>query len=421
MPDPDGARATAVGRAQRMRNAWYLAAQCVDRPGLMVTVRQVTADWSRDHDIATARLAGLQTFEHAVRSRPMPGPVLTEDDYRWASWLLRDPTAKHLSEFADIPPLQPDGRASGSVLRELSGFLDGLRSSLGLLRSWQYHARERLATRPLTAEEEDAARSLQAGEISVRRAWLGIDGSRYALAAARGSGDVTAVVVTSAASSVDVVWCGDEPSARAWLAGRVRRAPGAVPVSMTGPACRVTREEEVLAWLIHHSPHPGMKELAGHVRWTSPLRDELAVAVRLRRDWWVGEPLSSEWPVPVKRLVFAGRMTHVPGAAADSIGWPDARRSLAYFDRLAATLVTESQAMRAMQALAASDAEAAARAVAGAAAKLGQLPERPLLPAGRRRATAPRPAGTVPATERTAGLLPRPPAAGGTARVPRMP
>jgi hypothetical protein len=406
-------------------NAWYLAMQCAARPGLMVAVGRVFGDWKRAHDVETARLAGLQAFERAVRSRRTPGVVLTEDDYRWASWLLRDPTAQWLSEFADIPPLQLDGRVSGSVLRELSVFLDGLRASLGVLRSWQYHSRERQVTRPLTIDEEDAAWRIRTGEVRMRREWLGIDGSRYALAGTGRSGGRTAVVVASAASATEVVPFTDERSARAWLASRVRRTAGPVAASATGPACRVACEEELLAWLIGHKPGAGMKELAGQVRWTSYLRDELAVAVRLRRDWWVGEPLSADWPVSVKRQVFIGRMTHLPGAAADSIGWPDARRALAYFDRLASTPVSESQAMRAAQALAASDAEAAARRAAsrGAAtvAGISQLPTRPSLPGGWRRPTASRLPGTMPGAVRTAGLLQPPPGAGGAGPVPRRP
>jgi hypothetical protein len=393
----------------------------------MATVSQVIEDWSRHHDVETARLAGTQAFERAVRSRAMPSAELTEDDYRWASWLLRDPTARRLSEFADIPPLQLDGRASGSVLRGLSELLDGLRSSLGLLRSWQYHSRQRQATRPLTIGEDDAARRISRGEVRMRRDWPGIDGSRYALAGTGRSGERIAVVVTSAASATEVVPFGDEASARAWLASRIRRTTRPVPTSAVGPACRVAREEEVLAWLIRHRPDAEMKELAAQVRWTSYLRDELAVAVRVRRDWWAGEPLSPDWPVSVKRQVFAGRMTHLPAAAADSIGWPDARRALAYFDRLASTPVSESQAMRAAEALAASDDEAAARAAASgraavaAAAGISQFPARPSLPSTRRRAIAPQPPGAVPRAARRTGLLAPPPAAGGAGPVPRIP
>jgi hypothetical protein len=413
------------GRIAHPPNAWYLASHCADRPGLMATISLVIEGWSRDHFMETARLAGLQTFERAVTSRAMPTPVLTEDDYQWASWLLCDPTARRLSEFADIPPLQLDGHADGEVLRELSGFLVGLRSSLGLLRSRQYHSRQLQVTRPLTADEEDAACRISTGEVQIRRNWLGVDGSRYALAATGGSRERTAVVVTSTATATDVVDFGNEASARAWLASRVRQTTGPTSTSATGPSCRVAREEELLAWLISHRPNAGMKELAGQVRWTSYLRDELAVAVRLRRDWWVGEPLSAEWPVDVKRQVFAGRMTHLPGAVADSIGWPDARRALAYFDRLASTPVTESQAMRAAEALAVSDAEAAARTAAswGAARvpQAGRLRARPSLPGGWRRPTAAPLPGRAPGAARTPGLLPPPPGAGGTGPVPRMP
>jgi hypothetical protein len=180
----------------------------------------------------------------------------------------------------------------------------------------------------------------------------------------------------------------------------------------------------VLAWLIHHRAGSGMRELAGQVRWTSYLRDELAVAVRLRRDFWAGEPLAADWPVPVKRRIFAGRVTHLPEAAADSIGWPDARRALAYFDRLAAMPVSEPQAMRAAEALAAADAEAAARASApetAATAGIGRLLARPAVAGERRRVMAARPRSVSSGPGRTAGLLPPPQAAGGTSPAPRIP
>jgi hypothetical protein len=59
------------------------------------------------------------------------------------------------------------------------------------------------------------------------------------------------------------------------MQSRVRGTRGPLTTSKTGLACRVSREEEFLAWLIRAACNGQPWDLLGQVVWTSHLRAEL--------------------------------------------------------------------------------------------------------------------------------------------------
>jgi hypothetical protein len=156
---------------------------------------------------------------------------------------------------------------------------------------------------------------------------------------------------------VELVPFPGERPARAWMQNRVRGTEGPL---RTSPACRASREEELLAWLIR-AAHAGRPwDLLSQVVWTSHLRAELYQAAQTHGMRAVPADPGDSLTVRI-RSTFTHWLAFAPGWAADDLGWPDARHARAYFSRLAVTSVSEVQALRAADALVRSDTEAAAR------------------------------------------------------------
>ena len=223
-----------------------------------------------------------------------------------------------------------------------------------------------------------------------------LDGARYALAVQRRPGSPgwrPVVIVENSAECIELVPFPAERPARAWIQNRARGTAGPLRTSKTGPACRASLEDEVLAWLVE-TAHDGQPwDLLGQVAWTSHLRAELYAASELHGK---GRASTDPGGSPLRRIrsSFTHWLAFAPGWAADDIGWPDARHARAYLSRLAMTPVGEVQALRAAQALARADTEAAARAGAATpeatvAAAVTEEPARRFMPNERRRAVEP--------------------------------
>jgi hypothetical protein len=339
----------------------WLARQCARRPRLVASVESVIGDPYGTREVLCGWqdwYAGLQLFEHAARRGTR---AFTGADYRHAAALL-DPARSSAGGPPGAPGLSP-GRA-----RQLARLLRGLGSYAEDQHAYRLSWQQRYASRALTAAEVAAARQVRDGRVrAAGRSLPGIDGGRYALAIQGDPGKPGSrpvVVVTNSAGGAELVPFADEGAARGWLAGRLRGATGPVPVSGPGTACRASREEQLLGWLVHAAYGDVPWDQLAAVRWTTHLRAELFLALspdgRQRPALYPGES-----PARNIRRQLASRLAFAPGWAVAAIGWPGARRALAYADRLAAAgTVTGSHAMRVAAGLARADAEATARQAA---------------------------------------------------------
>jgi hypothetical protein len=199
------------------------------------------------------------------------------------------------------------------------------------------------------------------------------------------------VIVENSAECSELVPFPAERPARAWIQNRARGTAGPLRTSKSGPACRASLEDEVLAWLVHAADDGQPWDLLGQVAWTSHLRAELYAASETHGK---GRASTDPGGSPLRRIrsSFTHWLAFAPGWGADDIGWPDARHARAYLNRLAMTPVSEFQALRAAQALARADTEAAARAGAATpavAVAVTEAPARSFMPNGRRRAVEP--------------------------------
>jgi hypothetical protein len=364
----------AAGRVHgdEPQNARWLASQCAARPDLSTRVEEAIRDPHGRRDVRPLCSwedwhRGLQLLESSLRRGTT---TFTAAGYREASSLLK---------------------AQG---HPFAGPLGILGSYAGQVASYRESWGQRYASRARTADELEAARLITDGHVRDPggAAWAGLDGARHALVVQRQPGRAgwrPVVLIKNSAEADELVPVTADHAARAWIQSRTRGASGPLPTSMTGPACRPAREDEVLAWLIH-AAHDGLPwDLLGQVAWTSHLRAELyrAAEAHVRASTGPGDS-----PARLIRWSFAHWLAFAPGWAADLIGWPDARHARRYFDRLAVTPVTEGQALRAAQALASADTDAAARAGIAAPATAVQAakePARRLVPSGRQRATGP--------------------------------
>jgi len=359
-------------------NGPWLASQSALRPDLISQVEAVIRDPYGRRDVSPLCTwedwhRGLQLLERALRRG---SDTFTAADYRQASKLLE----------AEGHPFAGPLRTLGSYVSDVTPYR----------QSWA----QRYASRAPTADEAEAAQLIADGHVRAPdgASWAGVDGARYALVLQRRPGSPGwrhAVVVENSADRNELVPFPNERSARGWIQNRVWGTKGPLPVGKTGPACRVSREEELLAWLIHaaHSGQPW--DLLDQVVWTSHLRAELYRAVQTHAK---GAP-PTEPPGSLTgrtRSTFTHWLAFAPGWAADEIGWPDARHAGAYFTRLAMTQVGEAHALRVAEALACSDTEAAVRA--GIATPQAAVPAATCGPASR----------PVPSRRRTAESQPPP-------------
>jgi hypothetical protein len=169
------------------------------------------------------------------------------------------------------------------------------------------------------------------------RPWRGADGSRYAFFHAEGmpGGPLPAAGIRTSAGQDEAMVFHDESGARQWLADRGPAAHGPLRTTADGgPPISTVYEEEILARLLKDPDEPALTGLIPDIAmFTSHLRAELYWAV-------------TRWEPDQVREKFAGAMLRAPGWALPETGW-DARRALAYLDRLQATPVTPAQAHRA--------------------------------------------------------------------------
>ena len=275
----------------------WLARQCAQRPGMVAAVELVIRDPYGTRVVPCGWqdwYAGLQLFEHSTRRGAW---AFTGADYRSAgAWL-------------ECAPSRAPGR-----MRQVARLLRGLGSYADDQQAYRLSWQQRYACRAPVAEEVAADRQVQYGYVRRSgRWWPGIDGSRYALAVQgdpQGAREHPVVVVTNSAGRCEVVSFADARGARRWLAGRLRGAKGPVPVSGPGTACRASREDQLLAWLVHAAYGDVPWDQLAAVRWTTHLRAELFLALapdgRQRPALYPGES-----PVRNIRRHLASRLAFV--------------------------------------------------------------------------------------------------------------
>jgi len=182
--------------------------------------------------------------------------------------------------------------------------------------------------------------------------WPGTDGATYQTGAFGGEpgqpGDPVVLVTTMTTREL-VAGFGTEAAAAGWLGDRYRRARHGKPLA--DPAVehlpRVTLEEHLLAWLLHH---PGKLDevaaaLPGPV-WTTDCRHEIYAALRTAARC-NGQAGYTEVSAELDR-----RILRAPGWAATQVGWPSGSWAQQYLQRLAATRSNDTSARAAIRALA---------------------------------------------------------------------
>lgn len=302
-----------------------LASWVAAREAAAATAMRLIAAGGRSNDSC---LHARQFLEQSLGSGQ--GSPLTSADYQRAASLL-----------------------DGNGKTQLGAAMDDLASV-----SWELEAatagwHRRYATRPQTQPERIAAGQIRNGDVvESGHAGPGIDGAHYSRAYYPRSGK-PAVVITTSAMTEEIVNFANTRDAAAWLAARSAGITGPLPTSVTGPASRTAREEELLAFLVRD---PGQSArlagMAGPATFTTHLRAELFAALR-----WV----SAGGGTPGYSVIagaYGRRLLRAPADAAGDIGWPDATRAMAYLNRLVVTPVTESQATAAAGLLASVDGAA---------------------------------------------------------------
>lgn len=251
--------------------------------------------------------------------------------------------------------------------------LAAIADTSGLLAESAARWAGRYAARPVTAAEREGLRLIEEHAVRpvtdpdvVQGGGLGADGARYtpAAATAPGGAPVPAVIITTHAGTAEVVTgFGPGFSRDDWLADRLDLAlspaaavasPG-LPLrsSAEGPACRTAREERALAWLLTGCPGSLRTRQLGERSFTSCTRAEIYLAWRDLRARAAVPPGAA-----AVREELACRLLRAPGWAATFTGWPYGHLALAYFDRLAATPVSDLQGRAACRDVAREDAEA---------------------------------------------------------------
>jgi hypothetical protein len=314
VPDP-----TALSPGERLAS-WVAA-----REAEVATAMRLIAAGGRSNDSC---LHARQFLEQALGdSQRSP---LTGTDYQRAASLL-----------------------DGSGKTQLGAAMDALGSV-----SWELQAatpawHNRYAARPQTQPERIAADQIRNGDVvESGHAGPGIDGAHYSRAYYPRSGK-PAIVITTSAMTEEIVNFANTEDAAAWLAARSAKITGPLPTSVTGPASRTAREEELLAFLARE-PGRGapLAAMAGPATFTTHLRAELFAAWR----WATAAGGTPGYSVITE--AYGRRLLRAPVDAAEHIGWPNATRAMAYLNRLVITPVTESQAAAAAGLLASVDAAA---------------------------------------------------------------
>jgi hypothetical protein len=235
----------------------------------------------------------------------------------------------------------------------------------------------RYTWRPATESDTVLAQLLSDGLIDLDPAGprLGTDGAWYqpgtVTGMPAGSGAADPVVLVSTMTGRELVTgFASEQAAQAWL--RQRSRTGEPRRRLTDPAVehlpRVTLEEHVLAWMLHHPrAMPGDAQELRERMWTADVRHEIDAALRTATS----HDLNAGYREISREL--GRRMLRAPAWADDQVGAPFGHWAQAYLLRLMATTVTEAAARRAFQALAVS-ADHSTRPSAPAAARPSPRP-----------------------------------------------
>jgi hypothetical protein len=224
------------------------------------------------------------------------------------------------------------------------------------LRAARQRWQARQTARPESPAEHAAARRIAAGLILAAEPYQeGIDGCYYGLSRLRrdlpGPSGAGVTVMTSARRPQLVAGFRDLDAAREWRLDRTRRAPVPLSGCSTGPGCRVSREESLLAGLLRRPAGELAVRNVSELTWTSDLRAEIFLA------WQTTAP--DRWRGPAPEAVAEAlerRMLRAP----DDLTGPAADLAMAYLARLHATAVPAGRFLAAARHVRTEDQAAAA-------------------------------------------------------------
>jgi len=258
-------------------------------------------------------------------------------------------------------PAGPDWREAARLLEragepQLAAVLDAIAGTDAELGAAAQAWTARYAFRGNPAAEQILAGWLHDGTLIPDEGlcWQGADGAWYqtgVLSTGPGQPGDPVVLVTTMATRELVAGFGTERAALGWLTDRYRDGHGrALAIPAVEHLPRVTLEEQLLAWLLHHPGEaPGvMAALPGPV-WTADCRHEIAAALRTAAG---NAPQAGYREVSSE---LGRRLLRAPGWAAGQVGWPAGHWAQQYLRRLGATPVTSQAAEEAARALAVED------------------------------------------------------------------
>jgi hypothetical protein len=285
------------------------------------------------------------------------------DPYLRARRLIEDELRARPDEIPEWDFRRAAGQLRASGLRAESNVLARIADTSGLLAEVSQDWHGRYLGRPPTVDEENDARRLNTGQVTIldRAQAPGCDGALYVSARLEVPGGACplAVVITTDAGAEEVVTgFRHEYEHQAWRSDRglsnrasERAEPcdGPLDSAVTGPWCRAAREELVLAFLMRggalgfgiDDAGSGTGRLQTHT-FSTYSRSECFTAVRTAGLLARGN--GDELTPDVALRELERRLLRAPGWAADQIGWPFGRLALAYARRLAATPVTREEA-----------------------------------------------------------------------------
>lgn len=210
----------------------------------------------------------------------------------------------------------------------------------------------RYSGRPRTGREQADAEILAAGRVRWQdpaQSVMGADGARYqpaTLEASSGGGPKDIALVTTSAQTIEIVKpFADARERDAWLSDRLPGREGAISSWQTGPQCRTTREEQVLAWALQHADGTSADQ-GGWKPGTflTHVRSEIFIA-------WVDASKKSGGRPTLGAVEDAleWRMLRAPWWGSLETGGRSGEAALGYLHRLAESKISTPQAMRATQ------------------------------------------------------------------------
>jgi hypothetical protein len=328
-----------------------------------------------DDDGFAGRLAGSPAVGQLLRA------ALREEDGTAAPYLRARRLIEHElhampDEIGEWDFRHAAGRRQATGHQAESGILARIADTSGLLAAVSREWHGLYLGRPPTVAEENDARLLNTGQVTLldRTQTPGCDGALYVparLDTSDGTSPLAVVVTTNAGTEEVVTGFRHEYAHDAWLADRLTgfdgTPAGPLDSAVTGPWCRTSREELVLAFLMHSGDlgfelDPGTGSSARLQARMFSTYSRSGCFTACRTAFYLAPGDGEELRPGLVMRELERLLLCAPGWAGDYVGWPFGELALSYARRLAVAPVPPEQARAAARELIRDDVLAARNA-----------------------------------------------------------